>query len=228
MMEQYNLYSYAFLNTPTDALNLPVGIAGQLFVISSGKISALVEAEVSLSSLENDDKRLVEAVLCHDRVICQVFRQTAILPLRFGTSFSSKENLLIHLEAHSQEYLEKIGELNGKAEYILKFTPRKLEEPAVPSEVGGRQYFLAKKQRYQTQQDFHILQAAEWQNVVHLITGIYKSAIIIPSQGEEGRIYLLLDRQDEPLLSANFCHWQRACPRWELHLGTALPPYHFI
>lgn len=228
MMELYNLYSYAFLNTPTAALNLPVGIAGDVFVITSGNISALVEAEVSLSSLLYDDKRSIEAVLCHDRVICQIFRQTTILPLRFGTSFSSKAHLLLHLETHAREYLEKIRELDGKAEYILKFIPRKLEEPAIASEVGGRQYFLAKKQHYQTQQDFYILQAAEWQNAVHLIVEVYKSAIIIPCQGEEARIYLLVKRIEKALLEAHFFNWQRACPRWQLQLGEALPPYHFI
>ncbi|MBE9228873.1 GvpL/GvpF family gas vesicle protein [Phormidium sp. LEGE 05292] len=227
-MELYNLYSYAFLKTPTDVLEIPGGIAGEVFVINRGNISALVEAEVSLSSLQNDDKQLIAAVLSHDRVICEIFRQTTILPLRFGTSFSSKENLLLHLEAHAQEYLEKIDELKGKAEYILKFTPRKLEEPTISSEAGGKQYFLAKKQRYQNQQDFHILQTAEWQNAVHLITDIHKSAIIFPSQGEEARIFLLVNRTDEKLLETEFCNWQRICPRWELQLGETLPPYHFI
>ncbi|MFB2839053.1 GvpL/GvpF family gas vesicle protein [Floridanema evergladense] len=228
MMELYNFYSYAFLKTPTAALEIPIGIAGEVFLINGGNISALVEAEVSLSSLQNDDQQLISAVLSHDRVICEIFRQTTILPLRFGTSFVSQEKLLLHLEAHQNEYLEKIHELKGKAEYILKFTPRKLEEPAIPSEVGGKQYFLAKKQRYQNQQDFYILQTAEWENVVHLITDIHKSAIIFPAQGEDARIFLLVNQTEENLLKTQFRNWQRACPRWELQLGEALPPYHFI
>ncbi|MBD2181192.1 GvpL/GvpF family gas vesicle protein [Aerosakkonema funiforme] len=227
-MELYNLYSYAFLKTPTKALSLPIGIADRVGLISSGRISALVEPEVALESLRKDDALLIQAVLRHDRVIWEVFCQTALLPLRFGTSFLCKENLLTHLESYADEYLEKLSQLNGKGEYTLKFTPRKLEEPTIPSEVGGRQYFLAKKQRYQTQQDFHILQTAEWQNAVHLITEIYTSAIIVPSPGEESRIYLLVSRQDELLLEAHFCTWQRACPRWQLQLGEAAPPYHFI
>lgn len=228
MMELYNLYSYAFLKTPTAALEIPVGIAGEVFVINGGNISALVETEVSLTSLQNDDQELIAAVLSHDRVICQIFRQTTILPLRFGTSFVSRENLLLHLEVHQNEYLEKIHELKGKAEYILKFTPRKLEELTIPSEIGGKQYFLAKKQRYQNQQDFYILQTAEWENAVHLITDIHKSAIIFPTQGEDARIFLLVNQTEENLLKTQFRNWQRACPRWELQLGEALPPYHFI
>jgi hypothetical protein len=183
---------------------------------------------VSLESLQNDDERLIQAVLSHDRVICELFRQTTILPLRFGTSFVSKESLLTHLESHAEEYLQKLRQLNGKAEYILKFIPRTLDEPVITPEAGGRQYFLAKKQRYQTQQDFQSDQTAEWDQAVNLITQIYKSAIVVQPQGEEARIYLLVSRQDEPLLAEQFLAWQKMCFRWELQLGEALPPYDFI
>jgi hypothetical protein len=227
-VELSNFYTYAFLETPAAVLDLPVGIGVSVLLISHAGVSALVEPEVSLESLQNDDERLIQAVLSHDRVICELFRQTTILPLRFGTSFVSKESLLTHLEFHAEEYLEKLRQLNGKAEYMLKFIPRTLDEPVITPEAGGRQYFLAKKQRYQTQQDFQIAQTAEWDRAVHLITQIYKSAIVVQPQGEEARIYLLVSRQDEPLLAEQFLAWQKACSRWELQLGEALPPYHFI
>ena len=227
-MELSNFYTYAFLETPATVLELPVGIGVSVLLISHAGVSALVEPEVSLESLQNDDEPLIQAVLSHDRVICELFRQTTILPLRFGTSFVSKESLLTHLEFHAEEYLEKLRQLNGKAEYILKFIPRTLDEPVITPEAGGRQYFLAKKQRYQTQQDFQSDQTAEWDQAVNLITQIYKSAIVVQPQGEEARIYLLVSRQDEPLLAEQFLAWQKMCSRWELELGEALPPYHFI
>ncbi|NEU74314.1 hypothetical protein PI95_017545 [Hassallia byssoidea VB512170] len=226
-VELSNFYTYAFLLTPATVLELPKGISDRVLFISHAGVSALVEPEVSLESLQNDDERLIQAVLSHDQVICELFRQTTILPLRFGTSFASKESLLTHLESHAEKYLEKLRQLNGKAEYILKFIPR-IDEPVITPESGGRQYFLAKKQRYQTQQDFQIAQTAEWENAVHLITQIYKSAIVVQPQGEEARIYLLVSCQDEPLLAEQFLAWQKACSRWELQLGLALPPYHFI
>jgi hypothetical protein len=227
-VELSNFYTYAFLLTPATVLELPVGICDRVLLISHAGVSALVEPEVSLELLQNDDERLIQAVLSHDRVTCELFRQTTILPLRFGTSFVSKENLLTHLEAHAQEYLEKLRQLNGKAEYILKFIPRTLDEPVITPSSGGRQYFLAKKQRYQTQQDFQNAQTAQWDQAVHLITQIYKSAIVVQPQSEEARIYILVNRQDEPLLTEQFLAWQKACSHWELQLGLALPPYHFI
>lgn len=227
-MELSNFYTYAFLETPTAELELPVGICFRVLLMSHAGVSALVEPEISIESLQNDDERLIQAVLSHDRVMSELFRQTTVLPLRFGTCFTSKESLLTYLEFHAQEYLEKLRLLNGKAEYILKFIPRTLDEPVITPESGGRQYFLAKKQRYQTQQDFQNLQTAQWNNAVDLITQIYQSAIVVQPQNEEARIYLLVNRQDEPLLAEQFLTWQKGCSHWELQLGLALPPYHFI
>jgi hypothetical protein len=169
-MKLYNLYTYAFLKTPTESLKLPLGIANPVLLITAGDLSALVEPEVCLDTLQNDDECLIQAVLCHDRVVCELFQQTTILPLRFGTSFLEAENLLTHLRYNAEEYHEKIEQLEGKGEYLLKCIPRKLEEPVLCSETRGRQYFLAKKQHYEAQQDFYILQSSEWQNFVHVVT----------------------------------------------------------
>ena len=144
-MELSNFYTYAFLETPVASLELPVDIRDRTLLVSHGGVSALVEPDVSIESLESDDERLIQAVLSHDRVICELFRQTTVLPLRFGTAFTSKESILTHLESHAENYLDKLHQLKGKAEYILKFLRRTLDEPTIPTQAKGRQYFLAKK-----------------------------------------------------------------------------------
>lgn len=224
----YNFYTYAFLNTPVADLELPLGISDRIFLIDNAGISAVVEVGVSLESIQNDDEKLTQAVLSHDRVICELFRQTTVLPLRFGTFFASKESLLTHLESHGEEYLKKLRQLNGKSEYILKFTPQTPEEPTIANETGGKQYFLAKKQRFKTQQEFYNLQAAEWDNAVEEITEIYKSAIVVKPENEAARIYICVSLEEENILVEQFITWQKACSRWELQLTEALPPYHFI
>ena len=224
----YTLYTYAFLNTPVADLELPLGISDRIFLIDNAGISAVVEVGVPLESIQNDDEKLTQAVLSHDRVICELFRQTTVLPLRFGTSFASKESLLTHLESHGEEYLKKLHQLDGKSEYILKFLPQTPEEPTIANETGGRQYFLAKKQRFKTQQEFDNLQAAEWDNAVEQITEIYKSAIVVKPENEAARIYICVSLEEENILAEQFMTWQKACPRWELQVTEALPPYHFI
>lgn len=228
-MEDRSLYTYGFLNTPVASLELPIGIAKQVLLVSHAGVSALVEPEVEIAAIKKEDERLIEAVLSHDRVIYQVFCQTTVLPLRFGTSFASEETLLTHLELNAQDYLNKLNQLKGKSEYLLKFIPRQLDEANIPTETGGRQYFLAKKQRYQTQQEFSIIQKKEWENIVETIEqNVSKSAFFIQDREGEARIYLLISGGEESLIAEYFLAWEAACPRWELQLGEALPPYHFI
>ena len=227
-LNQHNLHTYALLKTPLTPLELPSGIAGEVQIFSSDRLSAIVEPEISLVSFEDDSDRLMQAVLAHDRVICQVFRQTSVLPLRFGTYFASIETLEKHLKSQSQQYLEKLEQLEGKGEYSLKFRPLLPPEEPLPLETGGRQYFLAKKQRYQQIQDFNETQAAEWQKACVLTTETYQSAIVEPTPDREGQIYILVNRQEESLLLERYQTWQETCPHWEVQLGEALPPYHFL
>ncbi|MFM6443286.1 MAG: GvpL/GvpF family gas vesicle protein, partial [Dolichospermum sp.] len=105
--------------------------------------------------------------------------------------------------------------------------PQTLEEPE-PLERGGRDYFLAKKQRYQDQNNFRIDQAAEKQNLIDSISKVNQLPFVIQEKEEEVNIYLLVKSQDKTLLLEQFLNWQKACPRWDLLLGDPLPPYHFI
>jgi Gas vesicle synthesis protein GvpL/GvpF len=227
-MAMYNLYTYGFLAAPDMELELPLGIYDRAFLISNSGVYAVVETGVNLELLQQNERQLITAVLSHDRVICELFRQTTILPLRFGTCFTSKQNLLTHLEAQSQEYLQKLDEFKDKSEYLLKFISQTTDQRVIPIETAGKQYFLAKQQRYKAQQEFYANQTAQWESAVAKITEIYKSTIVIQPQNQEARIYVLVIRTEETLLADQFLAWQKACPSWKLELGEALPPYHFI
>jgi hypothetical protein len=226
-MELENFYTYAFLETPSFPLMLPQGLSSQVMLINGTQLSAIVEPGISLDSFQDNDEKIIQMALCHDRVICDLFEQLTVLPLRFGTYFNSQKNLLNYLESNSQEYRTKLEKINGKIEFALKLIPRPLEE-AVPLEGGGRNYFLSKKQKYQSQQNFTIAQATEKQNLIDLITNINQLPVVIQEQNEEIRVYLLINSQDKILLFEQILIWQKACPRWDLFLGDCLPPYHFI
>lgn len=226
-MESENLYTYAFLKTPDFALQLPQGSTNSLIQIDGHGLSAIVEPGISLESFQDDDEKIVKMAIDHDRVICDIFRQITVLPLRFGTYFTSTENLLTHLESYEQEYLNKLEKINGKTEFILKLIPRMLEEDS-PVLESGRNYFLAKKQHYQQQKNFILAQASEKEILINFISNINQIPIIIQEKGEEVRIYLLVNYQNKTLLLEQFLTWQETCPRWNLSLGEGIPPYHFI
>ncbi len=226
-MELENFYTYAFLEIPRFTLILPQGAASQVMLVNGTGLAAIVEPGISLESFQNNDQKIIQMALSHDRVICELFQQVTVLPLRFGTCFASINNLLNYLEYHRQEYQDKLEKINGKIEFTLKLIPRKMEEPAA-LERGGRDYFLAKKQRYQDQNNFSIAQATEKQNLIDLITKVNQLPLVIQEKEEEVNIYLLVKSQDKSLLLEQFLNWQKACPRWDLLLGDCLPPYHFI
>lgn len=218
------MYTYAFLSTiPSD---LPEGFLGSLQIFSVEGLAALVEPGLAAESLPKNDQQLVQAVLSHDRVIREVFEQTTVLPLRFGTCFTSRQGLLEHLQANSAAYLAKLAELQDKAEYALKLTPIAFPEAVIGAEVKGKDYFLAKKQIYQAQAAWQVAQQAE----LEALFEVAQQHLWVRGEADNGieRIYLLGDRRSPPLLSASFKTWQLQAAHWELILEEPLPPYHFV
>lgn len=221
------MYTYAFLHQPP-ALELPSGIAGSLQLVREGQLAALVEPTLTLETVQQNDDQLIQAVLRHDRIIRSLFEQTALLPLRFGTYFISQEKLREHLQTHAAEYLEKLSQVEGKAEYTLRLTPVEVPEPTISTELAGRHYFLAKKQWFQTQQEHLQQQRDEFEQLKASLTETYSHVLVgEPRDGVE-RIYFLCDRHDESLLLTALQRWQSHCPHWTLTLDEGLPPYHFV
>lgn len=227
-MESLNLYTYAFLKTSNISLTLPTGNIGQLFLIHGAGISAVVEQGISLESVQNNDEEVIKMVLAHDRVIRELFEQTTVLPLRFGTSFTSQAALLQHIEVNGKEYREKLESIQHKTEYTIRLVPQNFREPARATVGGGRDYFLAKKQYFEQQKTFLVSQTDEKSSLINLITEIYQSSAIVQNKGEEIRIYILVNDQDKASFLKQFSNWQAACPSWDVLLGEGLPPYHFV
>lgn len=219
------MYTYAFLSTIPP--KLPEGIFGSLQIISADGLAALVEPDLAAESLQKNDQQLVQAVLSHDRVIRELFEQTTVLPLRFGTCFASRQGLIEHLETNSAEYLIKLAGLQDKAEYALKLTPIAFPEATIGANVKGKDYFLAKKEIYQAQAAWQSEQQRELEALFEAIAQQYPW-MKGEADNDIERIYLLGDRQSEPLLPTSLKTWRLHSAHWELILGEPLPPYHFV
>lgn len=225
------MYTYAFLKSQAQALELPDGIASKTQVVGTQQLAAIVEPDLSqsdLSHLQENDDTLMQAVLDHDRVIRLLFQQTTILPLRFGTHFSSLQGVLTHLDTYSQRYLEKLDQFSGKAEYQLKLSPVDLQSVSISPEVKGKEYFLAKKKVYQTQLDQQTQQQKELETIVQQVRAGCTQNVISQIKADGEKVYLLIERQHENLLVEQLHLWQAAISYWHLELGEALPPYHFL
>ena len=222
------MYTYAFLKTPLAPLTLPKGTATFVQTATSGQLSAIVEPGLALNSLQHDDTLLVQAVLAHDRVLRSLFLQATILPLRFGTCFSSLQSVLAHLHTHQQTYLTKLVQLEGQAEYTLKLTPVAFPELAIAPDVKGKDYFIAKKQQYQAQQSYQQQQQDDARQIEQALAQAYPNHHFSEASAEGRTVYLLVAGDRERQLCQHIQTLQAQHPRWELSLGEALPPYHFV
>lgn len=222
------MYVYAFVYHRGLDLEFPVGIARPVRLVVGDRLAAVVEPDVAIDELQADDERLMHAVLAHDRVICDINRQTdALLPLRFGTLFPSEQTLRAHLKGRDREYGAKLDRLAGKAEYTLKFTPGDPPEESATSRLKGKDYLLAKKQRYRERQWFQREQKREWEEIRATISTLYPEAIVAEAQENTQRLHLLAPYPNETLYQIHFPAWQQACPRWQIQLDGPLPVYHF-
>ncbi|MBI4783690.1 MAG: GvpL/GvpF family gas vesicle protein [Oscillatoriophycideae cyanobacterium NC_groundwater_1537_Pr4_S-0.65um_50_18] len=226
------MYTYAFLPNLDASLKLPTGIAKPVELLRVHELAALIEPDLEVANLQESDDRLMRAIVSHDRVIRQMFQQTALLPLRFGTQFVSQQGLIEHLQAHQSEYVAKLAMLKGRAEYLLKLVPVPLAEIPIAAEVKGKAYFLAKKQAYEAQTAWQQQQQAELQQIAEAIALQYPNWVRGESnsdaKGTIERFYILGDRIQERLLYEHFKTWQMQYSAWEISLEEPLPPYHFV
>ncbi len=224
------MYAYAFIKgQPPLDIQLPPGIIGALDLVCGQEIIAVVEPDLSPESIATDDGELIQAVVKQDSIICQLFQQTPVLPLRFGSFWHSKADLNHHLIANEAEYLHKLNYLAPFAEYTLKCTPIEEPNPDIsPPDARGKNYLLAKKQRYQIQQQFQAAQTTEWENLQQLVKRDYPHIICGETQNNQQRLYFLAPRSETTLLQERYHHWQQTSPRWQINLGEPLPPYHFV
>ncbi len=230
------MYTYAFLPNLPRSLELPFGIAAAVELLRVNDLAAIVEPHLAAETLNETDDRLMRAIVAHDRVIRQMFQQTSLLPLRFGTQFVSRQGLVEHLEKHQSEYVAKLALVEGRAEYLLKLISVSWVETPIAPDLKGKQYFLAKKQAYQAQTDWQQQQQVELQDIAEAIARQYpdwvrgdsSNAAQGDAPGKIERFYILGDRIQERLLYEDLKIWQRQHSAWEISLEAPLPPYHFV
>jgi hypothetical protein len=225
------MYTYALLKPSVSSLEMPKGIAGEVQLIGTPELVAAVEpdfSEADLKQLEQDDEKLMQAVLSHDRVIQCLFQQTTILPLRFGIQFASRQVLLSHLEAQQQEYLEALFQFEGKAECSLVFEAIAAPEAEIAPEITGKSYFLAKKEQYQTQADYQRRQQQELATLLQQINQYYPQITFSQNQTGAKKVYLLIDRTEAETLAQQIQDWQQQINGWNIALSEPHPPYRFL
>jgi len=225
------MYTYALIQTPETSLELPPGLVGDLELVGTPQLTAITEPRISppkMEALVQDDQLLEQAYLHYGVVVCNLFAQTTILPLKFYHCFRDRPALEDHLSTHQDQYLKTLHTLEGKGEYILKAVPKPLDLPPVEKEQKGKAYFLAKKQRYQQQQEHQNQQEEQWDRLTEQVLALYPQAIIPEPQEDKRQLFWLADKNGRSLLENHLLTWQERYPDWDLTLSDPIPPYDFL
>ena len=222
------MYVYAFCSAATALPSLPQGITQPLQTVSAAGITAISEPPLDLETLQQDEARLVSAVVHHDWVLCELVQSLTLLPLRFGTQFRDVDQVRSHLQLQATTYRPRLEALTDQVEISLKLTAKPLmSATSLPVPQGtplqGRDYFLAKKQRLQQQV---LTDAQQHTRLAELRADIIRS--YSQHKVEEDRVYLLVHRDAVAQLYEAQRHWQQQFPDCEVQLSGVLPPYHFV
>jgi hypothetical protein len=231
------MYCYGLVRTQAIAQleTMPNGIEGPLRWVICGEVSALVESGFDMTKRALSESELLTAVVGHDRVLRSIFEVMTILPLRFGTEFTSDIAIQDHFKKNLSLYLQKLTKLDNKAEIALTLTAIAPPEIAIPAHLTGRDYFLAKKQQAQQQ--------LQWQDecdrIRHdAVTLLSELGVEIRSKNPESpnENYVLLYDRTVPV--ATYCEQWRSLIStqatgtssgdWQYTLGEPTPPYHFV
>ncbi len=228
------LYTYAFFRQPdpqllsfirqTEGIHQPV----QVFAPVGSRIVAAVEPMRDPESLQASDEVLVRSALRHDQVICRLFAQMPLLPLRFGTCFLSAEKLGSHLLARQAEYEQALAAIGGRAEYGLKGKVRPQPQPEPQPSLSGTAYLLARKQAYLQQQQAQEQQEQELAALQQLWPSAWPVQKGDPQPGERLRLYFLLTPAEREAAAQLTQTWLAQHPDWQLDWSPPLPPYHFV
>lgn len=140
---------YAYCITEQTGLNSNGTRARRPFVIENlrgvndAPVFAYPSGEFAVIASEYDHSQSLtqQAIVDHARVVSECFRNSTVLPFRFGTIFESDEALRRAVRANRKTFLESVTRLRGKAEMHFKILLKDvtLEEAVseLPEGVGG-------------------------------------------------------------------------------------------
>jgi hypothetical protein len=229
------LYVFAILVAPAPEQEI-VGTNKAIDYIQVDNLVAAYEPGLDITAIKQSEQaELLAVIVQHDRVMAELFAQQTLLPLRFGTAFVSEAALREYLQADQKKLSDRLGQLSGYGEYLLKGWVMQPEtKPA--ANLKGRDYLLAKKQQYEDLQKAQQQQKDQQSQLIELLRSHTDQnqhgdreylQIATPQAAEDLRVYLLLTSAQAEQLNQALQKWQDEHRSWRSELGQPLPPYHF-
>ncbi len=213
----------------------PFTLAGTLG-INGAPVVAYPSAEfaVVVSEYQSTGQLDQKAVLEHARVISECFRNTTVLPFRFGTVFENDDALRRAVRANRRIFNESVHHLRGKAEMHVKVVLRDaslrdvLTEATVPA-VGSP--YLTRLKQVAVRERERQTKARSVSVQVHKLLSPLEEEISCKKFDSGGLLIdfaHLIDSNTVEKYQNRYSAVTRQLKDCEVNISGPWPPYHFM
>lgn len=194
------------------------------------------EFAVIVSEFDREVHRVDEkTVLEHARVVSLCFRNSTVLPFRFGTIFDSDEALRQAVRTNRRAFGQSVQKLRGKSEMRLKLVVRdgSLREAMVDIELPdtvGREY-LAKLREKASRERERQTKARALSVQVHKLFNPLDEEVSCKRVHSDGMlidIAHLIDSKSVEKYQNRYNTAAKQLKNCELVISGPWPPYHFL
>jgi Gas vesicle synthesis protein GvpL/GvpF len=206
------------------------GIGGaQVFGYPSGEFAVIVSAYTRTGDLDQ------HAVLDHARVVSNCFRNTTVLPFRFGTVFETDEALRRAVRMNRKAFTVTVERLRGKAEMHLKLIIKDgsvreaMADIVLPTTAGGEYLTKLREQASRLRERQTKARAISVQ--VHKLFSPLEQDVSCKKVNSGGMlidIAHLIDHKAVPKYQNRYGAATRQLKDCQIAISGPWPPYHFM
>lgn len=206
------------------------GISGaKVFGYPSGEFAVIVSEWTSEGQLDQ------KAILEHARVVSECFRNTTVLPFRFGTIFEKDDDLRRAVRANRKAFVASVSRLRGKAEMHLKLTVhdgslrQMMDDIELPAATGGE--YLTKLREKASRQRERQTKARALSVQVQKLFHPLEAEVSCKKAGSGGMlidIAHLIDNKSVEKYQNRYSSAASKLKDCQLAISGPWPPYHFM
>jgi hypothetical protein len=191
---------------------------------------AVVVSEFDRGAITLEEKHVLE----HARVVSVCFRQSTVLPFRFGTIFDSDDSLRQAVRSNRRTFGESVAHLKGKSEMHVKLwvkdgTLKTLQDIQIPDTVGGE--YLAKLREKAAADRERQTRAKALSVQIHRLFNPLEEEISCKRVNTDGMlldIAHLIDSKSVEKYQNRYTSALKQLKDCEISVSGPWPPYHFV
>jgi hypothetical protein len=203
--------------------------SAEVYGYPSGELAVIVSEYRPSAELNQ------KAILEHAHVVSECFRNTTVLPFRFGTVFENDDALRRAVRANRKAFLNSVERLRGKAEMHLKLIVKDgsvreaIAEEALPAVVGS--VYLTKLREKAVRQRERQTKARAISVQVHKLFLPQEEEVSCKKLDSGGMLIDIAHLVDHKSIEKYQARYQAATKQLkdcQLAVSGPWPPYHFL